>query len=203
MGAQSPRLALVRSPPDNRSGGEPRSDSAYIAAVHQADETLFTELVRTYLAPLTRFAYGCTGDEDAAHDIVQEVFARIWQLGADWNPTHGVAAYLFTAVRHRAYNVIHADHARHRMQQAVRLESYTAATERDPYLDLSLVALVRRELQQLTDRQRDVLRLRYEQGHTMPQVAKILGVEVRAAEKLIARALTTLRTRLSDLREKL
>jgi RNA polymerase sigma factor (sigma-70 family) len=58
-------------------------------------------------------------------------------------------------------------------------------------------------LQQLTDRQRDVLRLRYEQGHTMPQVAKILGVEVRAAEKLIARALTTLRTRLSDLREKL
>ena len=94
---------------------------------------------------------------------------------------NGVASYLFTAVRHRAYNAMHAIRASERMQHAVRLAAET--TEPDPYVDVVLVAHIRREMQCLTDRQRDILRLRYEQGHTMAQAAAILGIDVRAAEK--------------------
>ncbi|HXC26136.1 MAG TPA: sigma-70 family RNA polymerase sigma factor [Gemmatimonadaceae bacterium] len=179
------------------------SDELYITGVHHGDEAVFTRLVHAYLAPLTRFAFGFIGVEDTAHDIVQDVFARIWQLGADWSPKSGVAAYLFTAVRHRSLDVIKAGRASHRLQDALLTQTELTSTDTNPYTDVALIALVRRELQTLTQRQRDALRLRYEQEHTMAQVATILGIDVSAAEKLVARALVALRTKLEHLREEL
>jgi RNA polymerase sigma factor (sigma-70 family) len=51
-------------------------------------------------------------------------------------------------------------------------------------------------MQALTDRQRMVLMLRYEQGLTHAQVAEVLGVSLRAAEQLAKRALLVLRTQM-------
>lgn len=195
------RLHLVSAtPPDEQN--VIRDDEEYITAIRRGDEAVFTALVHAYLGPLTSFAFGCIGDEDAAHDVVQDVFARIWRLGPEWNPKHGVAGYLFAAVRNRAYDLLDADKARHRMQRAVSTE-LDVRSEEVPYPDVALVARVRRELHTLTDRQRDVLRLRYEQGHTVAQIAVILGVEIRAVEKLFARGLATLRNRLADFQKKL
>lgn len=172
------------------------SDSEYIEGVHRGDEGIFTELVSAYVDPLTRFAFGYLGEEDTAHDVVQDVFMRVWQLGPDWNPTTGVSPYLFAAIRHRAYDILRADHARERMRVAARRIQPAGADTGDPYADPVLVALVRKAMLQLTDRQREVLRLRYEQGHTVVEAATILGIDVRAVEKLIARGLIALRTRL-------
>jgi RNA polymerase sigma-70 factor (ECF subfamily) len=179
------------------------SDDAYITGVQRGDEALFTALVREHLPSLTRFAFGFTGVEDEAHDVVQEVFARVWQLGADWAPGGSVAAYLFTAVRYRALNRIKTGRASQRLRDAVLAETDHASHRSDPYPDVALVARVRRELRTLTERQRDALRLRYEHGHTMPQVARVLGVDVTAAEKLVARGLAALRTKLAQVRQEL
>jgi len=195
------RLALVRSIDD--ASATPYDEATHVAGVQRRNEDVFTALVRAYIDPLTTFAFGCLGDEDAAHDVVQEVFARVWQLGAAWNPTSGIAAYLFAAVRHRAYSVIRANQSRERMQRAVTTDMGPTAMEQDPYLDLTLVAFVQRELEHLTERQRDVLRLRFEQGHTMAQVAAILGIDLRTAERVAARGFTALRTKLDAFRKRL
>lgn len=176
------------------------TDEDYIGAVHRGDETIFTAMVHVYLDRLTKFAFGCVPDEDTAHDVVQEVFARIWQLGVDWKPHSGVSPYLFGAVRHRAYNALAALRARERLQQAVQIENEVDLRD-DPYLDIAAVAAVRQELAQLTDRQRDALRLRYQQGHTVAEAAKVLGIDVRGTERLIARGIARLRARLHAFRK--
>ena len=190
-GALSMRLTVRQSDPMY-------SDADYVAGIQRGDETMFAALVHGYIRQLTQFAFGYTGEEDAAHDIVQDVFARVWLLGRDWNPTKGVTPYLFGAVRHRAYDVIRANRARERMQHVVRLDQDATLDDRDPYADPMLVAVVRRELHALTQRQQDALQLRYEQGHTLTQTAEILGIDVSAVKKLIARGITTLRVRLAE-----
>lgn len=200
---QHRRLSLVRPESPRGASGNMLADEEYIAGVQRGDEAVFTALVRAYLPPLTRFAFGFVGVEDTAHDIVQDVFARVWQLGVDWKPTGEVAPYLFTAVRHRAFDVLKAGRASQRMQDTLRAEVDSTMEQTDPYVDITLLARVRREVRSLTERQQEALRLRYEQGQTMPQVAAVLGIDLSAAEKLIARALGALRARLADLREEL
>jgi RNA polymerase sigma-70 factor (ECF subfamily) len=180
------------------------SEEAYIVGVQQGDDQVFTALVNAYIEPLTRFAFGLTGVEDVAHDVTQEVFARVWQLGPDWRPQYGVAAYLFTAVRNRSLNWLKANHARQQLNDILRLQLETETeSSNGPDADPALVALVRREFQSLTERQRLALQLRYEQELPMPQVAAILGIALRPAEKLVARALTRLRDQLAHVRHEL
>jgi RNA polymerase sigma-70 factor (ECF subfamily) len=209
-GAMTPRrLSIVRgdSADSSHTASSTAShaldaDATYIVGVRAGDEAVFRAMVAAYLAPLTRFAFGCIGEEDPAHDIVQDVFVRVWRLGPDWDPRAGVAAYLFTAVRNRALDMLKAGRASTRARETLRAELDFDAHTADPYVDVLLVSAVRQELTTLTSRQRDALRLRYEHGHTMPQVAQILGIHQTAAEKLVARALASLRARLASFRSR-
>ncbi len=181
----------------------PYSDHEYITGVQRGDETVFTSLVHTYLPSLTRFAYGFIGNEEGAHDIVQDVFARVWQLGPDWNPKTSVAAYLFTAIRHRALNAIKSTQASQRMQQSLRIQTEPPMAMAESYPDVALIASIRIASQELTERQQTALRLRFEQGFSTSEVAAVLGIEPKAAEKLFGRAFATLRARLAHLRQEL
>jgi RNA polymerase sigma-70 factor (ECF subfamily) len=189
--------------PMGHDGESSYTDDAYVTGIRCGDEVVFTALVRTYLDPLTRFAFSLLSDEDAAHDIVQDVFTRIWQLGADWSPHGRIAAYLFAAVRRRALDVLRDARAQMRAQETLRAHLDFVEREVDPYADVVFAHLVSDGILALTERQRDALYLRYGQGQTMAQVAEILGVDARAAERLIARAIASLRRRLAGALEEL
>jgi len=189
----------VHAPSTASSATPVVADADYVAGVHRGDEAAFTALVRAYLDPLTRFAYSYVADADVAHDLVQDVFARVWELGSEWAPTAGAAAYLFGAVRHRARNALRNARTRQRIEETIRsqLGAVSRPDANGVYTDVILTGLVRREFQALTERQQDALRLRYGMGQPVARVAALLGIDTRATERLIARALATLRARLA------
>lgn len=182
---------------DNKGESQYRKDRVYIEAVHDGDPERFTEFVTEYIDQLTRYAFSFLGDEDAAHDIVQDVFARIWQLGTDWNPDVKVAPYLFLAVRRRSLNMLRDDNVRKKAHEALVGHLENTLVSHDPYSDVALAAKVAQEIEKLTDRQRDALRIRYGQGLKMREVAEILGIDIKSAERLVARGLEALRLRLA------
>jgi RNA polymerase sigma-70 factor (ECF subfamily) len=199
------KLALVRKAPADARGDADSSltDDQYVAAVQRGDEKVFTQLVREYSDRLTRFAFSVVDDEDAAHDITQEVFARVWQLGSHWQPRGTVSAYLFIAIRHGALSHLRSTRARTRAQETLRAHFRTLEAGADPYFDVTLAHRINEELRTLTERQRNALHLRYGQGQSLPQVAAILGIDLRAAERLVVRALTALRAKLPKTRDEL
>ncbi len=177
------------------------SDNDYTSGVHSGDEIIFTALVREYVEPLTRFAFGFTGVEEAAHDIVQDIFVRIWELRDNWQPKGTVSAYLFTSVRNRALNVLKASSADQRMRAALLVYMSQERNALDPYDDVALSSVIEKEFEKLTPRQQEALRLRYEQGLTIPAVAEVLGIEVRPAARLISRAIDALRAALDHIQD--
>jgi RNA polymerase sigma factor (sigma-70 family) len=172
-------------------------DAAWIAGIQRGDVTAFEATVRGYGPQLASFARGLLGAPDDAEDVVQEVFWRIWDRRQEWRPTVSVRAYLLTAVRNRALNVL-----AHRRVQAVHRATDGAEAIVEGGVD-AVVALEEAVAQQralergfaaLTEKQRTAVRLRYSDGLAMMEVAAVLGVSVSGAERLIARALRVLRT---------
>lgn len=167
--------------------------------MHGGDETIFAALVRDYVEALTRFAFGFSGIEESSHDIVQDIFARIWELREEWKPKGTVSSYLFASVRNRALNVIKASNAEHRMRSALLVYKSQELSDIDPYEDIALADVVESQFGKLTPRQQEALRLRYEQEMTIPEVASVLGIEIRPTARLIARAIESLKAALDHI----
>src|SRR5262245_30803818 len=96
----------MRRHPEPRMGASPVPDEATIVAGMRAgasDE--FGALFLSYYDTLCRFAAGYTASWSDAEELVETLFARLWETRTTFDPQHGVAAYLFSSVRNRAYNV--------------------------------------------------------------------------------------------------
>src|SRR5437867_2464035 len=69
----------------------------WIARIRAGDESAFERLFRKYYDPLCRHVAGYLGNRDAAEDVVQGVFARIWDDRAHW-AVRDLRHYLYAAV---------------------------------------------------------------------------------------------------------
>jgi RNA polymerase sigma factor (sigma-70 family) len=111
-------------------------------------------------------------------------------------------------VRNQALNAIRHQAADTRRRDAIGAVAHDGDTVAGiPLADPSpeqlalwneLMDAFERTLDALTERQRTAVLLRYEQGCTVPEVAVVLGIAPKAAEKLLSRALRELRSRLED-----
>ena len=78
----------------------------WIEGIGRSDVGAFEAMVRTYGPQLARFAVGLLGSREDAEDIAQDVLWRVWDGRGAWRPTVSLRAYLFTAVRNRALNLL-------------------------------------------------------------------------------------------------
>ena len=133
-------------------------------------------------------------DADAAEDVVQNVFMRLWIGRERIDPERGLRNYLLVAVRNEIYCYL-------RMAFQARRESHSTVREPEdsaPGQDSELSA---RELQQVVDqvvehmpsRRREIFLLSRRQHLSNAEIARQLGLSVRTVEKHIELALQEIR----------
>ena len=143
----------------------------------------FTE----HFAWVFRYVDRLTGDEAVAADITQEVFVRLHRRGA---VPDDIRAWLATV----AHNLIRDDRrrqARHKRLLAERAPEDLLA-DATPATDARLLSderrrLVRATLDDMTDRDRQLLLLRQE-GLSYRELALVLSIEASSVGTLLARA---------------
>ncbi len=150
------------------------------------------QLFRLHFPAMHRVAMLLLRDQDAANDIVHDVFAHLLSTRS----TDVQAPYLLAAVRNRCLNHIRSLSARERIRQAY------AATERevadDDWPDDETIALIQRTVaRDLTPACRRVVELRFSQGLSYKQVAQTLGISEVAVYKHLRHAIDVLRQKLS------
>jgi RNA polymerase sigma-70 factor (ECF subfamily) len=87
--------------------------------VADADERLLEELYDTYNEPLFRYALMLTCSRDDAEDAVQVVFIRIAREWKRLVRVENVKAYLFSAIRNVAFNILRGRRRREALQESV------------------------------------------------------------------------------------
>lgn len=181
--------------------------SSLIARIRANDHSAFEELLDAIVGPLEAYARRFSRSRDTAQDLVQDVFARLWEQRAALTIRGSVRGYLYTAVRNRALDIRRRDAA-----DAVR---WTITTADDVPLGMGhgtttpdadverkeIAARVSAALDTLPPRAREAALLRWVDGLSRAEVASVMGVAIGTVKNHLTLAATTVRALLADLRD--
>ena len=175
------------------------SDEELMAAVGKGDLVAFEELVIRHQASVWHLAYRFLRDRARAEDIAQEAFLRVLESAVRWRPRAKFRTYLYQIVARLCRDVV--------QKKSPRLSDKLGDTaDTQPLPDVLLVAeeqrrLVADAIVTLPPNQRMAIILRYYDDLSYEEIAAALGTSVKGAERLLARARTTLQARLRRLLE--
>lgn len=169
-----------------------------LQSLRQGQQEALRQLFERYYEDLVRRLYRLIPDQSTAEDLVQEVFVRLWEKRAELDIRQSLGAYLHRMAVNRALSYLR--------KQKTRRESYpkeapkvgiSAQAEQDLAAE-ELRQKIRRALQDLPARCREVFVLsRYEQL-TYRQIAERLDISVKTVENQLSKALKIMRRHLKD-----
>ena len=132
----------------------PRSSPSLVSShdlpqrIREGDEAAFEAMFRTHYDGLCRYIAGYLGSRDAAEDVVQGVFAQIWDDRAHW-VVGELQPYLYAAARRRATSLFRWAAVRRRAAPLLAFEASAraSATPADAELGRGAAAASRAGLQ--------------------------------------------------------
>jgi RNA polymerase sigma-70 factor, ECF subfamily len=145
----------------------------------------FDGLFQTLYPSLYRYLHRLTGDADAAEDIAQEAFVRLLRQEL---PDAEVRPWLFTVAMNLVRDRARKSERRHRLLTNAPALSRPAALPDEDLERTERILSVRRVLEQLPERDRQLLLMR-EEGFKYEEIAQVVGVAPASVGTLIARAL--------------
>lgn len=159
----------------------------------QEKEQQFLEGYDAYSDALFRFAYFQVSDREVAKDIVQDVFMETWKCIAGGGEINNMRAYLYRVARNRII-----DHYRkHKTQSldAIQESGVDFGDERgsataEAQMEASHIL---RLLENVEQKYREPVLLRYIEGMGVKEVAEILGETENNASVLIHRGIEKLK----------
>jgi RNA polymerase sigma factor (sigma-70 family) len=180
-------------------------DARLIPLVRAGDAAAYRYLCEVALPLLFQFAYHIIRSRETAEDAVQTVLADVWIYRTRFHPAGPLRAYLYRCVRNQLLDTI--DHARvvERAEEIVDAEEpYGMGTKPEPADALSetadTITTVSAAIQQLPERQRTAVLLRWYDGMTTAEVAQVMGIARQVAERLLQKGEAKLRIALHNLR---
>ncbi|HUW56465.1 MAG TPA: sigma-70 family RNA polymerase sigma factor [Planctomycetota bacterium] len=182
-------------------GFEDWEDVELMASVASGEISALGELVQRHQDKVLGLAYRMLGRWEAAEDVAQDTFVRVYQAAPTYRPQARFTTWLYRIVTNLCLD------ARRRADRSpVTLgptsdiptpETAAASTEAN-----ERAQWVRRAVQDLPARQRAVLVLHRYQRLSYAEVAEVTGWSESAVESLLVRAYAALRRRLTKFQEK-
>lgn len=162
----------------------------------RGNEKGLTTLFDLYYERLYLFAERYIYDATKAHDIVQDVFLKIWEKAGQLDLHGSVRNYLFTAVRNGCLNYLKSLQIedRHHRKYA---EAYVESCNIDMVEEEEILVKVRMVLDELPEKCREVCVLRFVEGYKYREIAEKLDLNENTVKAHLHRGMDKLRRVLS------
>jgi RNA polymerase sigma-70 factor (ECF subfamily) len=173
------------------------SDEELIAECRLGNQEAFFALFRRHKDAVFRFSRRMLGDEDAAADVVQDVFEYFFRKIPEYRPEAKTTTFLLKAARNRCLNAIE----KRRRREALPLEEgdgpSAAGTEPAEAVDRAdLAAAALRALEGLPPEAREAIALKVERELTYAEIGEILGIPEGTVKSRLHNALELVRKKL-------
>jgi len=186
-----PAEAQIKSPPSYAAAEEPQLLSWSAAG----DRRAFDEIVKRHGPFALRVAVRLVADTALAEELVQEAFVRAWAQAGRFDPRRA----RFTTWLYRILANLCIDQRRRTRPEPLpeRFDPVDPAAGAHEMLERGeQAAALSQALAELPVRQRAAVTLIYDEGLSGAEAAQVLGLSVKAVERLLARARAHLRERL-------
>ncbi|WP_020597184.1 sigma-70 family RNA polymerase sigma factor (plasmid) [Spirosoma sp. SC4-14] len=174
-----------------------QSDAQLWKAFKAGDKAAYELLYNRHFKALSHYGYRLTPQKAVVEDAIQDVFIDLWRRREHLSDVEQVKFYFFRALRNQLIR-----NARHDVfessedignfldllvhpsieQQSIEQETLLAET----YSVQAAIAT-------LTNRQREVIHLRFYQGLSLDEIAQVMGLTKQAVNNLISKSYTALR----------
>lgn len=183
------------------------ADVALMMRVKADDRESFDEIVRVYRAPVIQYIHRIVRNADAAEDLAQEVFLRVYRSRHSYTPKANFRSWLYTVATNLAFNWLRGQRTRRRytpVQEPVEPGKPVDVPDAKPGVQAELLReerarRVRAALSTLPEKQRAAVIMHKYDELEYTEIAAVLGCSLQAVRSLIFRAYERLRTDLAAL----
>jgi len=166
------------------------------------DAAAFEQLFRAYHVELRDFAARYVGSTSTGEELVHDLFVMIWARRAEWQVHGSLRGYLFSAVRNRAVSEIRRAILERRWrdspEHAVEAERHDENPAERNLEREERIRLVARVLEELPERCRIAVTLRWHRQLSYAEIAEVMGIAIKTVEIYLTRGANALRTRYKE-----
>ena len=186
-------------------------DVQLMLRVKEGDEEAFTELVESYQDRVVNIFSNILGNQDAAEDLAQDTFMRIYRARAGYEPQAKFSTWLFRIANNLASNAKRSSSRRKEVQfsanqsgpvpSGVQEGSVAEKSALMPARQLDkaeLLTIIRSAMDVLNDRQRVAVLLNKFEEMSYADIAETLEMSPSAVKSLLSRARENLREYLEN-----
>ena len=156
---------------------------------------IFERLFSDYYGILVCYAQKYTKREDIAEDIVQDVFASLWEENRIFPSQANFRSFLYISIRNAAF-----DYLRHQNVESRYIEEALTANRflsDDSFQKVEVFRLLFKQIDLLPERCREIFLLHLE-GYDNDAIAKKLSLSIETVKTQKKRAMKTLRNNLKE-----
>jgi RNA polymerase sigma-70 factor (ECF subfamily) len=188
LALDQPRLRAV--PDQAPEAAAAATDAELLARVAGRDREAFEVLYNRYIRSIFGLALRRLRDRERAEDAVQETFAAIWRSASSYKPERGPAAPWLYAIARNAV----VDRFRGHLEPTGEVPELVSGEPGPPdRAEASYVSWrVHRALEELPDREREVVELAYWSGLSQSEVAEFLHIPLGTVKTRTRSALAKL-----------
>jgi RNA polymerase sigma-70 factor (ECF subfamily) len=188
--------STAHGPASHAVPSAPVGDRALVDRIRAGDVHAFEMMFKAHYDALCRYIAAYLGSRDAAEDVVQGVFTRIWEDRARWDVHGALAHYLYAAVRRRAVSHLRHDAVRRRAAPHLTVEAHArhgGELASEQFEALELRHRFERVLTTLPPRTREAFVLSRREGLSYDEIALRMGISPKTVGVHIGRSLAVLR----------
>ncbi len=160
------------------------------------DKSALNYVYFQYFHPMFQYGIRFKDDPEFIKDCIQDVFLKLIQAGDKLSPTENIRFYLLRALKNAIFKQIEknkrielVEFVPLKFDAPFILEEELAEKENVSNKEVALL----NALKQLSDRQREIIYLRYECSMEYEQICDIMQLKSDSARKLLFRAIKSLR----------
>ena len=152
----------------------------------------FERLFKDNYPHMYRMAFSMVEDADDAKDVVSQVFTQMWRSKPQVSDG-SVRGYLLAATRNQCLHLLRQQQLQREMETELQQAAQDSVDEEREELMRQLQQVID---ENLTEQDRRVLSLHYDEEKTYAETATILGISTAAVNKHITRSLAKIRSTL-------
>ena len=132
--------------------------SSFIKGINEQHPTAYHQLYNEYYKALVLYAINFLSSQQAAEDIVQDLFATMWEKKMRFLSLHSFRTYLYNSIRNASLNYL-----KHQNVESLYLErlasTYREITEEEDTNEEEIYRLLFRAIDNLPTRCREIFLL--------------------------------------------
>lgn len=152
----------------------------------------FERLYKDHYRQMYRLAYSVLEDSEEARDAVAQVFMQIWRSKPQIID-ESVTGYLLVATRNQSLHMLKQRKLRMEMERELKEQREEIESNEHSELMDELKRVIEKNL---TEQDKRVLSLHYDEDMTYGETAKVLGISMAAVNKHITNSLAKIRQNL-------